>query len=122
MPQVIEHAHEDHDVEPLAETPDVVDRELAKLDLELVHLRGETRLPEIFVHRVEAEHALRAASFHLHCVEARIASNVEHRLSCEILWNGIGEMPPLYFRVVTEEVTWGGRHAVQIEIVKPRTE
>ncbi len=34
MAQVVEHAHEEHDVEALAERADVVDRELAELDVE----------------------------------------------------------------------------------------
>jgi hypothetical protein len=32
--QVVEHAHEEHEVEALAERADVVDRELAELDVD----------------------------------------------------------------------------------------
>ena len=54
MAQMIEHADEEHDVEPLAERADVVDRELAELDVEPVHLGGEPGLRQIVLVEIDA--------------------------------------------------------------------
>ena len=51
MAQMIEHAHEQHEVEALAQRGDVVDRQLAELDVEPDHLGGEPRLRADNPHR-----------------------------------------------------------------------
>ena len=84
MAQVVEHAHEEHDVEPLAERADVVDGQLAELDVEPVDLGGEARLRQIVLVGVDAEHARGAAALHLHRVEAGVAADVEHGLAAQI--------------------------------------
>ena len=81
MAQVVEHAHEQHEVELLAERADVVDREVAEFDVEAVDLGGEARLRQIVLVEVDAEHALGAAPLHLHRVEAGVAADIEHRLA-----------------------------------------
>ena len=55
MPQVIEHAHEEHDVEALAETRDIVDRQLPELDVQRLDLGGEARLRQIVVVGIDAD-------------------------------------------------------------------
>src|SRR5579883_3651650 len=47
MAQMVEHAHEKHDVEALAEPCDVIDRELAELDLGAAGRSGKAGLPKI---------------------------------------------------------------------------
>ena len=78
---MVEHAHEQHDVEPLAQRADVVDRQLPELDLGSADLGGEPRLRQIVVVEVDAEHALGAAPLHLDRVEAGVAADVEHGLA-----------------------------------------
>jgi hypothetical protein len=65
MAQVVEHAHEHHEVEALAQLADVVDRQLAKLDVLALHLGGEAGLLQVAVVEVDAEHAIGAAPLHL---------------------------------------------------------
>src|SRR4051812_47139962 len=80
--QMIEHAHEDHEVEGLADRTDVIDVELGELDYIVVaeHLGGEPGLIEIALVAVDAEHAARSAAFHFDRIEAGIAANVENGL------------------------------------------
>ena len=47
MAQVIEHAHEQHQVEALAEGRQLVDRHLPELDVGVQHLRREPGLGEV---------------------------------------------------------------------------
>ena len=58
--QVVEHAHEEHDVEPLAERADVVDRQLPEFDVEPAHLGGEAGLRQIILVEVDARARARA--------------------------------------------------------------
>ena len=118
--QVVEHAHEDHEVEPLAERADVIDRELGELDVvEAERLGREPRLREIAVVAVDAEHPRRAAPLHLDRVEARVAADVEHGLAGEVRRHGIGEATELGARIVAEEMVGRGLDAAQIDIVEP---
>ena len=91
MAQVIEHAHEEHEVEPLAERADVVDRQLAELDVEPVDLGGEAGLREIVLVEIDAEHALGAAPLHLDRVEAAVAADIEHGLAGQVRRDRVGE-------------------------------
>ena len=62
MAQVIEHAHEDDDVECFAELPDVVDGQVAELDVgKSGDLGGEASLVEIDLVAVDADDAAGAA-------------------------------------------------------------
>ena len=93
--QVIKHAHEEHDVEALAQRADVVDRELAELDVEPADLGGKARLRQVVVVEVDAEHPLGPAPLHLDRVEAAVAADIEHGLAGEIL--GIACAKPFHF-------------------------
>src|SRR4051794_28157056 len=57
MTQVIENAEKEDDVESLPERSDIVDGELAELDVELLHPGGKARLIEIGLVAVDAENA-----------------------------------------------------------------
>ena len=59
VPQMVEHAHEDDDVEAAAERSDVVDGEAPELDIVLAErLGGEPRLGEVAPVAVDAEHEI----------------------------------------------------------------
>ena len=120
--QVVEHAHEEHEVEPLAQRADVVDRELAELDLEPSHLGGEARLGEVALVAVDAEHARGAAPLHLDGVEAGVAADVEHGLAGQVGRDRVGEAPPLHRRVVAEEMVGRGPTPSQVDVVEPGPE
>jgi hypothetical protein len=81
MAQVVEHAHEQHEVEALAELGDVVDRQLAELDVGALHLGGEAGLLQVAVVEIDTQHAVGAATFHLDGVEAAVAADIQHALA-----------------------------------------
>ncbi len=56
MAQVVEHAEEEDDIELLAESSNVVDGELAILDVEIQHLGREPCLGEVIGVGVDADH------------------------------------------------------------------
>ena len=120
--QVVEHAHEEHEVEALAQRADVVDGQLAELDVEPGDLGGEAGLGQVVVVEVDAEHALGAAPLHLDRVEAAVAADVEHGLAGEVRRDRVGERSPLHRRVVAEEMVGRGRDAVEVDVVEPGPE
>ena len=81
---MIEHAHEQHDVEPFLQLGHVIDGELAKLNLEAADLGGEPRLVEIVLVEIDPEHPPGAAPLHLERVEAGIAADVEHACPAQV--------------------------------------
>src|SRR5947199_6429173 len=101
---MIEHAHEDHEVERLSEPSDVVDREIAKLDIELIDLGGKPRLRQIFFATVESENAVGPSALHLHRIKSGIASDVQNRLSFQRFGHDPREIAPLHRRVVAEKM------------------
>src|SRR5690606_35541891 len=122
MTQVIEHAHEDHDVKALGKRAHVVDGKLAKLDVHLGDFRRKSGLRQISIVEVEAENALRTPPLHLDRVEAGIAPDVENRLSAEIFRDCILELPPFHMRIVAEKMVRRSGDAVELDIVEPGPE
>ena len=89
VPQVVEHAHEQHDVEALVEPTDLEHRQLAQLDVDAADLGGEAGLREVALVAVDAEHALGATALHLDGIEAAVAADVEDGAagrSCGMAW------------------------------------
>src|SRR5215210_5723297 len=84
MTQVIEDAHEENQVELLAELRHVVNRELSKLDVRAKHFGGEARLCKIVFVEIDTDDAIGAAAFHLERVVARVATDIEHGAAGEI--------------------------------------
>jgi hypothetical protein len=82
--EVVEHAHEDDEVEALPEAGDVVDVEAAELDVEAGGLGGEAGLGEVALVAVHPEDAGGAAALHLEGVEAAVAADVEDGLAGEV--------------------------------------
>ncbi len=72
---------------------DVIDRELAELDLEPADAGGEAGLRQVVVVEIDAEHPLGPAPFHLDRVEAAVAADVEHRLAGQIGRDRLCEAP-----------------------------
>ena len=103
MPQVIEHAHEQHDVESLAERRQVVHAHPPELDLKPGNLSSESRLREEVLIGIDPDDALGSA--------ASSRSNKTHRCSrcpaptCLIIPRELrGKSLPLYVRVIVEKV------------------
>src|SRR4051812_21941351 len=82
--QVIEDAHEQHQIEFLAETADVVDRSLVELDVEAEAIGEQPRLTQVERLAVDADDVRRAAPLHLERVEPRVAADLEHRPPGEV--------------------------------------
>src|SRR5690348_3981176 len=119
MTKVIEHAHEHDEIEALTELTDVVNRQLAKFDVEAAHPGGKARLRQIFIDGVDADDARCAAALQLHRVETGVAADVEDRVAGEIARNGVGEAAPFDGRIIAEKMLRRGANTVEVEIVKP---
>ena len=107
--QVVEHAHEDHEVEALAQRRDVVDRQVAELDAPSLagpaqRLGRQPRLRQIALVAVDAEHPRRAAPLHLDRVEAGVAADVEHALAGHVGGQRVGEAGELEVGIVAQEM------------------
>jgi hypothetical protein len=124
MAQMVEHAHEDHEVELLADRGHIIDRQVGELDaLEPEHLARQPRLGKVALVAVDAEHARRAAPLHLDRIETRVAADVEHALAAQIVRNDMGESLEFEARIIAEEMVGRCRHAVaEIDIVEPRAQ
>ena len=69
VPQMIENAHEDHEIKGLVQRCHVVNRHVSEFDVKVVYFGGEPRLREIFVAAVQPEHPVGAAALHLLGIE-----------------------------------------------------
>src|SRR5437764_100551 len=121
MPQMVEHTHEQHEIEFLAAVLDVIDRKLPELDVDLVDLGGKPRLRHVIRIGIDAEHALGPAPLHLDRVKAAVTADVEHAVPPQV-GNGVGEAMPFDGRIVAEEMRGRGPHALEVDVVKPRAE
>jgi hypothetical protein len=119
VPQVIEHAHEQDDVEALAQGPDVVDGALSELDVLPCHPGGKARLFEVPGVGIEPEHARGPAPLHLDGVEASVATDVQHALAGQVGRQRVAEAAPLHGRIVTEEMVRRGPDALEVDVVEP---
>src|SRR5438874_7580768 len=115
MPQMIEDAEKEHDVEASAEGPDVIGRHLGEFDVYADNLRGKPCLPQIIRIDVDSENAGGAPQFHLNRIEPGITADVEHSLAGEIGGDRIGKPPPFDGRIVTEEMARCGHDPAQID-------
>src|SRR4051794_34534529 len=120
--QMIKYAHEDYEIELLAELADIVGRHLSKFDLQSVDLGRKSCLCQIFIFGIETNHALGTPTFHFHGVETRIAADVENGLPFESFRNDACKTTPFDPRIVAQEVRRRGADALQVEIVKPGAE
>src|SRR5438105_1992821 len=68
---------------------------------------------------VDCNDTIRAAPLHFDRVIAGITANVEYSPPAKILWDHMGEFPPLDRRIVSQEMIWRSCHAVEIHILEP---
>src|SRR5688572_17511921 len=85
-------------------------------------LRGQARLKQIVIVRIDADHPRRATAFHLDGVKAAIATDVENRFVREIVGDRVVKALPLHPRLISMKMLRGGLHARQIEVRKPGAE
>ena len=81
MTQVVQHAHEDHNVKALSQRAHIPYRHAPKLDVGARELRRKSRLPQVTFVRVNSKHALGPAPLHLQRIKATVATNIQHRLA-----------------------------------------
>src|ERR1043166_4522623 len=119
MAQVIQHAHEQHEVKPFPELSNSIHGEIAKLNVHLTYFGREAGLVQILSVSVDTDNPFRTALLHLDRVKACVAADVEHRFAGQVRGNGVCKVAPFDFRVVAEEVVGSSFHAAQVEVVKP---
>ena len=95
---------------------------MREFDVEPNDIRGKSGLAQIILVEIDREHAGGIAPLHLDCVEAAIASNIEHGSAAEVGWQRVCEASPFNRRIIAEKVLGGSRDAGEIDIVKPRAE
>jgi hypothetical protein len=119
MAQVIENAHEQHDVERFTEGGHVIYRQLLKFDIDFTNLCSKTRLGEISLIEINRHDAIGPAFLHLNRVKARVATNVQHGPPVKIERDGVRELPPFVLRVVSKKMVRRSGHASEVKVVKP---
>src|SRR4051812_33970522 len=122
MPEVIEDAHEEHDVETLLQAPDLEHRQLSKVDVDLADLGGEPRLCQVALVAVDSHHARGAAALHFNGIEPGVTADVEDGAASQIGGDGLGELCPLEARIVSQEMVGRRRNTPQVQIVEPTPE
>src|SRR4051812_25624868 len=86
MAQMVEHAHEDHEVKPLAQRAYIVHVELREFDVvKAQRFTRQSCLSEITLVTVNAEDAIRAAALHFDRIKAGVAADIENALAVEII-------------------------------------
>src|SRR5579885_3231366 len=121
MAQVIQHPHEDHDVECFTELADVINRKLSKLDDEPADLSGKSCLSEVVIAAVDSDDPVGAAAFHFHRIESSVAADIEHRLAAQVGIDDLAEALPLYRRIIAQEMQGRSPDSAEIKVVKPWT-
>src|SRR5689334_19848125 len=122
MSQVVEHSHEEDEVEFPPEFLQIVDVQLAEFDLDAVYFGGESSLREVTRVGVDADDVRGSPAFHLLRIEPSVTADVEHGLAGEIGRYGMRKRLPLALRVVAEEVMRSGLDAAQVHVLEPVSE
>ena len=124
MAQVIEDAHEEHEVERLVELDEIVDLHAPELE-PLAHaelLRRPARLAQVVLIDVDREH-VGAAPHELERIEARVAADVERAPAVQVRRQNAPERAPHRRREVAERVLGRRLRPVrQVQVVEPRPE
>src|SRR3954471_21697213 len=119
---MVEYPKEQDEVETLPQPGDVVDRELAKLDLGLGKSGRELRLLQVVGVGVDRDYALRTSTLHLDRVEAGVAADVEHAQPAQVIGQCVREALPFDVGVVAQEMFGCGPDAAQLHVVEPGAE
>src|SRR5438309_7123214 len=117
MPQMVEHAHENHEVELLSQATDFINVELRELDVvEAQRFCRKPRLRKIALVAVDTEHATGAAALHLDRIEAGVAADVEYALAGKVLRQLRREAAKLCAWIIAEEMLWRGPHPAKVDV------
>ena len=122
MAQVVEHADEQHEVEPFARarrrrTPTACANSMSSPS----HLGGEARLRQIVLVEIDARPRAPRRAASSPSRRSRRCSRCRAR-SCPARSAGIAsrEAPPFHAGIVAEEMFGRGLHAAQVDVVEPR--
>ncbi len=118
---MIEHAHEDHEIEPLAKRAHVIDGALPELDIAKAQRVGrEPPLGKIARIALDPQHASRPPLLHLKAVEARVAADVEHTRPRQVVREGVGKARPFEVRIIAQKMVGCGPQPVtEVNVVEP---
>src|SRR6185312_3152074 len=90
-------------------------------DIQAGNLRGKSRLIQVALVRIDAEHAVRAAAFHLQRVKSGIATHIQNGFAMQIRRYRMRETLPLDRRIIAEKMMRSGIRAAKIDVVEPLT-
>src|SRR4051812_47212089 len=102
MPQVVEHAHEQDQIELFTEFSHPIHVKFTEFNICLCDLSRESGLRQISGIGVDTHYARSAAPFHFERVEPPVAANVEHGLATQIGRNRVSEGTPLTRGIIPE--------------------
>lgn len=120
--QVIEHAHENDEIELLLQPPHLIDRHLMELDVEARVFGCEACLAQIMRIGIDADDPACIAPLHFQRVEAGIAADIENAAALEVIGDDMPEALPLEPRIVAKEVIGGRLDATDPQVVEPGAE
>ncbi len=119
--QVVEHAHEDHQVEAFAQGGHVINAGLAELDpVHVQHLRRKAGLRQIAGVGVDPQDAGGPPPAHLEAVEARVAADVQNGLAGQIRGHQMREAGELVGGIIAQEMPGRSADAAKVEVLEPR--
>src|SRR4051812_32268426 len=111
MTKVIEHSHEQDDVEFLPQRRDIVNIELLELNVHSARLGGKTGLLQISEIGIDANNPGGAPLLHLYGVEASVAANIKNGLAAQVARNALLKHSPLNRRIVAQKMIRSRLHA-----------
>lgn len=103
---MIEHAHEQHEIEALPKPCDIIDRHLSEFDIEPGLIGGKLRLAQIMRIGIDANDPPCLAALHFQCVKSGIAANIEHAAPAEILRQQMAKSLPFEGGVISQRMGW----------------
>src|ERR1700760_504020 len=121
MPQVIQHTHEDHQVEFLLQSCDIPYRHLSEFDIDTIHFSGEASLSQIMQICVDPKYPICSAPLHLQGIKTRVATDIQHGPAVHIFGNHAVESSELDSRIVAEKMLWSCLDTLQPQIMEPRS-
>ena len=116
---MVEHAHEDYVIELSGDGIQLVNRALAKVDVEPQCIGREARLVQIAIIHIDSEDVVSTPAFHLDRIEPAIAADIENRFACKRSGNLLANFLPLDVWKISQEMIWGGVHAVNVQVMEP---
>jgi len=119
MAQMIKDPHEDHEVEPLPQGGEIVDRQFSELDVGAVDLGRQPGLGQVPVVEIDPKNPFCAAALHLQRVETGVAADIEDAPAAQILRKRVSEAREFRTRIVLQKMMGRSLDAAEIQVVKP---